>query len=391
MTLVGYIDSTGIHIPTYPEVIEDLKEEFRAIFGADVYLEADSQEGQMLAMVAAAINDSNQLAVAVFNSYSPQGAQGEGLSRSVKINGISRHKSSVSSVDLTIVGTAGTIITGGMAADSADQKWILPPTVTIPLGGEITVTATAQKAGAVKAGAGEVNVIATPKRGWQSVTNPLAAKPGTDVENDALLRVRQRTSTALPSKTVVEGIVGALFGLEGVTKVEGYENDSNEVDADGVPANNLAFVVAGGEAAEVANAIAIKKTPGVPTFGTTTVPVTDKYGMPSTIKFFRPTEVSLDVAVTIKPKAGFVSTTGDAIEKNLDEYLNGLKIGEDVLLSKLYTPINAAEPVADKRSFDVTSLTMAKHSQAQSAANVGIAFTEVAVVDVANITLTVQE
>lgn len=37
-----YIDETGIHIPRYTDIVEDLVEHAKSIFGADMYLENDS-------------------------------------------------------------------------------------------------------------------------------------------------------------------------------------------------------------------------------------------------------------------------------------------------------------------------------------------------------------
>jgi uncharacterized phage protein gp47/JayE len=388
---LAHIDKYGIHIPTYPEIIARRKEEFRGIFGADVYLEPDSQEGQMLAMFAMAEFDAYQLAQSVYNSFSPQTAKGESLSRMVPLNGIARHKSGYSTVDVTVTGQAGTVITNGMAKDVAEQTWLLPSIVTIPIAGEITVTATAQKVGAVQATAGEVNIIATPTRGWQLVTNSQAATPGVDVEKDGVLRSRQRVSTALPSQTVLDGIVGAVANLDGVTRFKGYENDTGADDANGQPAHSIAIVVEGGDTQQIGQAVADKKTPGVPTTGTTTTPVTDKYGMPLVIRFYRPTEVEIDVAVTITPRAGYVSPTGEAITTNLTAYFNSLDIGEDVLLSKLYTPVNDAEPTPGQRTFDVTSLTIARHGDAKSGANLPISFTELAMGVAANSIVIVDE
>ena len=390
MTLVGSIDSTGIHVPNYDAILAELQANYRGIFGADVYLDADSQEGQLVAMFALALYDANQFAASVYRAFSPQTAQGAGLSRMVKVNGIARLAASYSTVDVTLGGTAGTIITSGVVEDVAGQKWNLPATVTIPVAGTITVPATAQEAGAVQAAAGDVNAIATPTRGWQSVTNTAAAAPGADVESDATLRARQRVSTALPSRTVLEGIVGAVASLSGVSRFKGYENDTGSTDGDGIPAHALAIVVEGGGTDEIAAAIAAKKTPGSPTYGTTSATVTDVYGMPYTINFFRSTNVDVVAEIEITARAGYVSTTGDAIKANLAAYLNGLDIGEDVLLSKLYTPINAAEPDSTRRTFDVTSLAIAESGGTPAASNVAIAFNEVAMGDVSNITLTVS-
>jgi uncharacterized phage protein gp47/JayE len=391
MALVGHIDETGIHIPTYPALLVELQDAFRAIFGADVYLEADSQEGQMLAMFALALHDANQLAQSVYNAFSPQTAQGAGLSRMVRLNGIARLPASRSTVDLTLTGQPGTVIAGGVAQDVAGQKWRLPDTVAIPVSGEITVTAQAADPGAIQAAAGEVNAIATPTRGWQSVTNPLAATPGVDTESDAVLRLRQRVSTALPSQTVLEGIVGAVANLSGVIRLKAYENDTSETDGNGLPPHSLAMVVEGGDITAIAQAMAGKKTPGCGTYGDITVALADRYGLPSVIRLSRPVEVPVVAVVTIAPRAGYVSPTGAAIRENLAEHYNALDIGEDVLLSKLYTPINAAEPGASKRTFDVIGLVIARGEEVPAAANLPIAYNEVVVGLADNVTVIVAE
>lgn len=390
MALVGYIDQFGITVPTYPEIFEQMKADYRSIFGSDVYLEPDSQEGQMLAMFSLALYDANLFAQSVYQAFSPQTAQGEGLSRMVIINGIARKVSTNSTVDVVLTGSPGTVVSGGIIADIADQQWRLPETVTFPLSGEITVTATAVDPGEVQAAAGQVNKIATPTRGWFTVTNPIAAEPGAPVETDAVLRGRQQISTALPARTIFEATKGAVASVTGVTRSKGYENDTDLVDAYGLPPHSIAMVVEGGDATAIGQAMFTYKAPGCFTFGTTAIIVYDKYGMPSTMRFFRPTDVQIDVVVNLQARPGYVSTTGDAVKANLVGYLNALGIGESVLLSKLYSPINAAEPDAGLRTFDVVSLLICEHGGTPAAANVPIDFNAVAVGVLANVTLTVS-
>ena len=148
------IDETGLHLPDYPTVLEDVKARFRGIYGDDLYLEPDSQDGQLCAVFALALHDAYTLAGSVYNAYSPATAQGTGLSRMVKINGLRRKPSGRSTVDLRLVGQAGTVIRGGMAGDAAGKRWLLPDEVAIPQSGEITVTATAEESGDIRAAAG---------------------------------------------------------------------------------------------------------------------------------------------------------------------------------------------------------------------------------------------
>lgn len=309
------IDASGISAPSYADVLAYLQQQYRSIYGADVYLGNDSQDGQFLGVLALAISDANAATIAAYNSFSPLTGQGNGLSSNVKINGIARAVATNSQVDLKVVGQAGTVITQGIARDVAGYTWALPTTVTIPPAGEVTVTATCTEMGDITAGVGQVNVIATPTRGWQSVTNLSAADPGAPVETDSALRQRQQISVALPSRTVLEGTSGAVANIAGVTRLATYENDTNATDSNGIPAHSISLVVEGGDAAAIAQAIADKKTPGTGTYGATSQTVTDVYGRPLTIRFYRPTYQALTVAVTLKALAGYSTTTGAAVQQ----------------------------------------------------------------------------
>lgn len=353
------IDVSGISAPSYAEVLDYLQQQYRSIYGSDVYLGNDSQDGQFLGVLALAISDANAATIAAYNSFSPLTGQGNGLSSNVKINGISRAIATNSQVDLKVVGQAGTVITQGIARDVAGYTWALPATVTIPPAGEIIVTATCTEIGEITAGIGQVNVIATPSRGWQSVTNPSAADPGAPVESDSALRQRQQVSVALPSRTVLEGTTGAVANIVGVTRVGTYENDTNSTDANGIPAHSISLVVEGGDAAAIAQAIADKKTPGTGTYGTTSQTVTDIYGRPLVVRFYRPTYQAMTVALTLKALAGYSSTTGAAVQQAVSDYINGVEIGGGLSKSVEWADaITAANSVPNSQTFKITALVL---------------------------------
>lgn len=378
---LAYLDETGLHLPDYPTVLADLQKKMRTIYGEDLYLEPDSQDGQMVAVFALAIYDCFNLAGAVYNAYSPQTAQAVSLARAVLINGLRRKTATHSTVTLRIVGTVGTILKGAIAKDISEQRWILPATVIISLSGDALVTATAENIGDVRAAPGEICKIGTPVLGWHSVTNPEAAIPGATVETDADLRRRQAISTALPSRTVFEGVVGAVSSLPGVTRCRGYENDQSATDENGIPGHSICLVVEGGDVTEIANTIASKKTPGCGTFGDTAMRVADKYGVPITIRFYRPIIIEVGVKIGIKPLPGYLASTGDLIRNNVAEAVNALRIGEDVLLSKLHTPVNAADQV-NPRTFDTLYIEVGVSGMPGSPSNLLIPFNAVAVCDV---------
>jgi uncharacterized phage protein gp47/JayE len=394
MALSPYIDETGVHVPEYQEILDDLKARWREIFGQDLYLEADSQEGEMLQIFALACSDAYQFAVAAYQSFSPQTAQGAGLSRMVKINGIRRRPAARSQADVRVVGVAGTVILGGIVEDVAGRKWNLPASVTIPYEGEITVAAVAQELGAVRAQPGEIRKIATPTRGWQSVENPGPATPGAQVESDAELRQRQTYSVALPSSSVFEGILGAVASLSGVARLRGYENDTDQPDANGVPGHCVALVVEGGDPQEIATTIHRKKTPGTGTYGALNASVADKYGIVSDIRFFRPAIVPVAVDLEIRAYPGYSAEITDRIKDNLAAYVNGLGIGSPVLLSRLYTPLTRADQAGEAGAarFEVLQLQLAREGTPWGGAgkNVPVAFNELAALDPEDISISID-
>lgn len=372
-----FIDATGYHFADYPTFLAWRTAQYQAIYGSDVYLDPSSQDGQLLAVQALSDYQTAALGAAVYSSFSPSTAQGTGLSRNVKINGLSRDIATNSTVNVAIGGTFGTSITNGVVQDSLQQLWNLPASVVIPMGGTITVTATAQDVGAIQAQAGTVTGIYTPTIGWQTVTNAAEATPGAPVETDADLRIRQTISVANPSLTVLEGSDGAVGNLPGVQYVYTYENDTGAPDGNSIPAHNVSTVTFGGDSMEIAQTIALHKTPGVGTYGTTSELVYDTHGMPLEINFFIATQVVIDVQVTITPNAQYSSAYATLIQTAVANYINGLGIGADVIITELYVPAYLVGTPAGQ-SFSIDSILISIAPAAVGASNIAIAFNAIA-------------
>ena len=388
-TLAAQVTSTGISAPAYSDVYTSLQASFQSIYGSDSYLDPDSQDGQMLAVFAQAITDCNNSCIATYNAYSPSTSQGAGLSSNVKINGLRRMVPSNSTANVTIGGTAGTVITNGIVADSNQNQWLLPPSVTIGNNGSTLVTATAANAGAISAPTGTITTIITQTLGWQTVVNNSAAAPGAPVESDPELRVRQSVSTSIPAQSILEAIYGAIADIAGVEQLQVFQNDLDTVNSLGMPPHSIAAVVEGGDATTIANTINQKKNPGTTTYGTTQVVVQDSVGIPNAINFFVPTQVEIAVNLTINPLAGYTSTTGTAIIANIVNYINSLGIyaNEGLLsLSSLYEPIYATSA---PKTYNVTALTISRKPAVPAAADIAIAFNELPFILTSDVTMIV--
>lgn len=339
LTDLVWIDATGYNYADYPTFLLWRQQQYQGIYGADVYLGADSQDGQLLAIQARADYDTAVLGNSVYNSFPPLTAQGAGLSRIVKINGLTRLVPSYSTVTLAIGGTAGTVITNGIAADVINQQWILPTTVTIPAGGTINVTATAAVIGAVFADSDTITTIFTPTNGWQTVNNVAAATPGAAVESDAALRIRQSISTSLPAQTVVDATVAAIANVSGVTKVRADENFTNTTNAIDVPAHAVCFTAVGGDPTAICQAILDQKTPGTnPVGNQAPITVYDAQGMPLAISYSIAVTAEIQVQVWVTPGVGWSADFVPLIQAAVAAAVNAYGIGAQILYSALFVP-----------------------------------------------------
>ena len=360
--IAPYIDATGVHVPLYADIRDDLILQFKNIYGQDVYIESDSQDYQLISAFTAAINDANQMAVQAYNNTSPATAFGVGLDRVVALNGIRRKTATFSTAVVTITGTAGTIINNGVIADINGLYWYLPSVVTILSGGTVDTTATCAVAGRVTAAASDINKIVTPTYGWLTAINAEAALVGLNVETDAELRGRHALSAANASQSLFGGVYGAVAAVPDVLRYRGYENDTSAANDDGVPAHSITFVVEGGTDQNIAGAIYLHKSIGCGTNGDVHVSIPIGDGSVSVINFYRPTYIPIYVQVTLTKLSGYTTADGELVKTNIMNYMNSLPVGEDVQVPSLYQPIYAS--IADIKSptFACTALTALTHT-----------------------------
>lgn len=389
MTFAIQITENGVIAPTYEESLSFFQGVFQSIYGQDVNLDADTSDGQMVAILAKAYTDACAQIVASYSGYAPSTASGVQLSSVVKVNGIARYVATQSTADVQIVGQAGTVISGGIVEDDNGYRWNLPDSVVIPINGEITVTATCQEQGSIAAAPNTISKIITPTLGWQSVTNPDAATEGNPVETDAQLRQRQSQSVALPSRSVTEGIIAGIEALTGVVGINWDDNDTDETDSNGVPAHSIAVVVDGGDAQEIAQTILLKKGPGCGTYGDTTIAVTDSYGRTNNISFSRPDLVQVKVQVTIQPLSGYETDIGNQIQQAVTDYINGLGIGESVILTRLYLPASLCGTNMIQY-YKLVSVEIAQGDGGYSTSDIDIAYNEQAQTSLENVEIVVQ-
>lgn len=385
-----FIGPAGLSVPAYADIVNYLQEQFKAIYGQDVYLGNDSADFQFIALIALLVQDNMNLAQLLYNNRSPSFAVGAALDSLVKINGLYRKVASFSTAAVTLTGTPGTTITNGVVTDVNGNKWNLPVTVLIGGSGTVITVATAQVTGLITAAIGQINGIATPTAGWTSVTNAAAASPGQPVESDSQLRARQAVSTELPSITMLTGTIAAIAEVSGVTRYNVVENPTSGVDALGNPPHSITAVVEGGADVDVATAIYNNKGIGCFTNGSSSVVLTDPVtGIPSTISFSRPGPVPIFVIIPIHPlSASYNTAMQNAILAAVLAYLNSLEIGELVTQSGIIAAALSVVSNISNPPFSIRGLTLGTAPAPGGTADVAILFNQVAQGVVGNVSIT---
>lgn len=387
-----YIDNSGIHVPSYQDIIDYYVSKAKEIFGSDIYLGEDSQDYQMLSILARASAASLQAAVDSYNARDPDTAFDDTLDGLVTINGIERKPSTYSTVNLNLTGIPYTIIRGGVVQSVSGDKWNLPSEVVLDASGEALVTGIAQEKGAVVALTGEINKIVTPTYGWSTVNNLDAANVGQPVETTPALKARRKIAVATPSQTPLESLSAGINNLLGVTDFQVYENDTKVTDSRGFPGNSITAVVQGGVDEEIAKTISKLKNMGVLSYGDVTIPVTNEYGSTLNISFFRPELVPTYVTVNITPLSGYTTEVGDQIKQAIIDYYSNMKIGDNLYNSQLWEAALSVSP--DVRPYfainPAKGITVGLESGSQSNQNLTATFKQKFTLDSDNITIATE-
>jgi len=303
----------GIQVQTFQEIYDELAAGYRVIYGEDINLDADSPDGQRVAIEAQLVLDAQSFGALEYNQRDPDFALGQSLNSIIKLAGISRRPATRSQVDVVVTTDRPLTLPPDYAVeDDLGQAWTTLNAIDIPPG-ETTVTLFAENFGAVEADPATVINPVTVVIGVLSVTNPTAATVGIDEETDQELRIRRNRSLETPTSSSTGRMFTALANLPNVTDVAVYENDTDVTDADGIPAHSLWVVVEGGAVSDIVETMVKNKTGGKGMVGAVTGTFSEDFTRPNgttftivhSMTFDRP----VDVPVLVRLDATFVDVS----------------------------------------------------------------------------------
>lgn len=331
-----HIDESGFHRTRLNQRLTQLEEAMRHIFGPHIDLDPDSADGQTLGIFADHINQCDQLAELVYQSFNPQTACGHALSRLVALGGLERKQGTFAYVSLTLSGLPETLIPKGVLVSKENGENLFATLADIVLNADGKAEARAQslEKGPCVAAVGTLTKIGTPVYGWHSVTNNVAASGGQYEETDEDLRIRWRTATAIPALgcSTYDVLLSALLSLPDVTQVQLYDKESLGVHV----------VIEGGDPDRIAQTIWNKKSLGVTLLGKEVHNATDSLGKVHTVHFSRPTIQPLFIQVTLRRMPGAPLDIHNTIALAIVNWgQSQRRIGGKIIVSQLYIPVNS--------------------------------------------------
>jgi len=304
----NYIDEDGLHVETLQEIVDDVVEKLKAIYGDDINVDGNSPDGQMINIYAQAKADLLDAIVSVYNSFSPEIAIGTTLDQRCAINGVIRRGATYTTTNITITADRTVTIYGldtnpddpFTVADDAGNEFYLLETVTLSAG-DTEVLFRAAEAGDVATTIDTITEIKTITLGITAVNNDdSAVNQGVDEETDSELRIRRQSSVSIQSTGFLEGLESALKNLSDVVDAAVYENNTDSVDGDGIPAHSIWCIIDGGDDDEIADVIYRKRNAGCGMSGSSTVDIEQVNGTIFTVAFDRPNYEDLYISMTLQ-------------------------------------------------------------------------------------------
>lgn len=338
----NYIDADGLTLESLNDLVARLEEQFRAIYGADINLDANSPDAQILNIFAQAVEDVKEVAKDVYNSFSPSVATGRALDSRVAINGITRQGATptITPVSITVdqnVTLQGLDTLNGnpfTVQDDTENNFQLQEEIALTPGNH-SLLFQAEEDGQVEVTLNTIQTIVTLQAGVASCDNPDSPITiGVDEETDQQLRLRQQRSVALPSQGYRDGLDGALLAVDDVIDAKVYENDTNATDVNGIPAHSIWCIVDGGADQDIGDQIRLKKTAGCGTRGDEVVEYLEQNGLTTIIRFDRPELENLFIDMVVTSLDPEYTPNGSLIAQYIFDNIS-YKIGDPADISEI--------------------------------------------------------
>ncbi len=317
--MASLLTDEGLDKPTEDDINSEIKQSLWASISNQLNLASPSPLGQIVGIFSERVANIYDLIEAVLNARKPDSASGTSLRSLSLITGTLSRTATKTQVTVTVnlddgfSQAAGTMVAHKTGDPTA--RFVNVDLVENDSGitDDFDVMFEAETAGALEILAGQLEVIAEPLTGWNSVTNALDGDTGLADDTDVSLRLRREAELTAQGASFVDAIRADILdpddGLgDNITHCRVIENVTDSVDDNGLPGHSFEVIARGvamgaPEGQALAEFIFENKPAGIETYGTESDEVIDSQGNTHTIGYswIDTVDVYLEIDLVVDP------------------------------------------------------------------------------------------
>jgi uncharacterized phage protein gp47/JayE len=392
--MTTYVTADGLTLPTYAEIFAGIEARLRADVDPAIDLTAASPDGQIVGAFSAALRDAWEGLAYLHTAYDPNDAQGVYAENIAALTGTTRMPATASYVTVAVTHDAGySAAEGEIVAHVSGYPDRVFTNAAIPvqaLAGTVNCVFTCTETGPVPAPAGTLTVIDSSPTGTTAITNAADATLGSDEETDEELNLRRVSELYEQGSSAEDSLAAALQDedndptLAYVLSVKVYSNRGDGTDAWGLPPHSFQVMLDdnGGDVADsvIGQVLWDHMPAGIRSYGATSATATDSDGNSQTVYFDRPTQVPVYVSITVSG-----NPDPDAVEAAIKAEIDQYKPGDSVQALMLVGRASRVDGVTA-----ITAYALGTAPAPVATGNITIARDERAIVDLADISVTVS-
>ena len=342
----------GYQRATYADILNRKIQRAKELLGEDIDTSEQSVLGKYLRINAYDQALAEEEIEAVYFARFPNTASGQSLDRLLVFAGLTRNPASAAVYRVEVHGTAGYVIPAGfLVATDIDITYWTTQDNTIGEDGTCIVEVSCTETGSIGnlSSAAAICKPVNPDANIDTVTGVECLIAGADVESDADLRVRFMAAVEGSGSCNENAIRAAILRVPTVQYAAVISNNSDEVDSEGRPPHSFECYVLGGDdyEQEIASAIFDKRPVGIKTVGDKAVTITDISGTERVVNYSPSPHVQITVRAAIKTAHVFPDDGVALVQESVTDYINGLGIGNSLVLSTIYGHIYSVTGVAE--------------------------------------------
>lgn len=353
LTDVGFVRRT------YADILNDKIQKAKELFGENIETGDQSALGKFIRINAYDQAMTEEEIEKVYYARFPNTATGTSLDRLLVFGGITRNPATPARYSVTVQGTAGFVIEPGfLVGTETGLTFYSTLEATIGEDGTCLIEVDCTEPGTIgNVSASAIDTVVNPDASITGVTGVERLSAGQDEESDADLRVRLKSVFAGSGSCNENAIRAAILRVPTVEYAAVIVNSTDEEDSEGRPPHSFECYVLGGDAyeQEIAEAIFDKRPVGIQTVGDKAVTITDISGNERVVNYSPAPHVSVSVKVSIKTNVAFPGDGVEQIQTAIANYIDGIGIGNSLVLSTIYGYIYAIAGVSEVTSLELST------------------------------------